>query len=255
MKKRIGSNSGFSLIEMMISVAILSVIIMGAGKFIPRILSSSSTLEAYSNSRDEILQWMTVVRKNLYTTAFDPESPSDDPKLERWEIQDEFENFTIGTTMNVFDRNDSKQRIFSIGTRCIGAPDTLQTFLPVMNQDYLDQHVVDVPECRNLLSLVDCGVGQRTEAVIDIEGVGRRTFPRTRGQRLSRHAVAGAACLVYDNNTRFHKVYIWAAIISQKNRKHEDKTKRVRWIKRQMLLPPSNTGNVQYLKPDLEPKS
>ncbi|MBF0443318.1 MAG: type II secretion system protein [Oligoflexales bacterium] len=244
---------GFSLVEIMVAVAIMGIVLTFGVKSLNLFSRVSKNLEASAASDMESMLWMSNIRKFFYVSLFDEQAPPNKVTITRTELFQGGKR-TIRYDIKTDDVNELPTTIFTITNKCVDVPKNVETLLPKMNSTYLSQ-VMDqlkaYPGCRTELTSIDCSQGQSLYAEFAAAGQRTRNFPLLPPsgkpwRNIGDYPVAGMVC-INKNAYDYTLVQMMVATIDQRHLNEKDRSLGLSWKIKKMTIPPPDMGNSQYV--------
>ena len=246
--------AGFSLIELMIALAIMSIVGVLSSQTYTFVKSLSRNIEATASSQEETILWMTSIRKYFYLSLYDKLAPPSIPTITRTEL-DIAGNSSVKYEIRLVNASDIPTTLFTITNRCVDVPPSMTKVLPKMDSAYLVgimQGLKAFAGCETDLTPLDCRAGQSIFAEFSGANASLHYFPVMPKQgsswsNASGSAVVGMVCIIkttYD----YTFVQMMFGTIDQRHQKDQIRDKAIHWDIRKMILPPPSNGNSQYVR-------
>jgi prepilin-type N-terminal cleavage/methylation domain-containing protein len=242
---------GMSLIELMVTVAIMSVVavMMAAGFNI--INKSKIQMQARMSSDQESTIWLGFMRKNLNISLLDETAPATSPKLTKYDVNDGGSR-GVKYVFYLEDKSEIRHEILSILNRCVPSPPKVSSLIPQLKDTYLGSALTKLgadPGCVSHLTSLNCEAGKSvvSELSIATQNGKKHFYPAILGTTAPRmftfeNQIAGMVCVLQTPQN-----YLLVQMVAATLRQDKFGNDPMRWTLRKIVIPPLNNGNNQYL--------
>ncbi len=281
------SQVGFSLMEVLVAMGIMSIVTLGLSQMYSNLSQSSTYHAAKKNAESEANLMLQTMRVNLYQVLESVDTTQGGPpKFHTYNVEnpkfradaEEDENriafYNVGWRFQT-NNNSVNQDILFISNVCAQSQESISRYLPEMTNEYLysvmnqkrskrsarEKHELfnnqnpdpNLQSCALQMELLDCPknttISVTLNSTLGVSGFNYQ-IPRylSRKSNIYEHPVAAMTCLYNYGDSDYRVAYLWTAILKSKGLSTKNNEKNLRWFSRRMTIVPATTSNSSYMR-------